>query len=69
MKLEKHLKIMPGVDLQRALHILADYLNSENSKRTGAASFSVYTNEELGRDGDVAIYSQPTSIIIKRAQK
>jgi hypothetical protein len=63
--LNKQLRIDAGTDIERALRCLSDYIDSENAKRIGRASLSIYTN---GTAIAVVIYTTPTAYIIRKAE-
>jgi hypothetical protein len=62
LKVEKILKIHPGVDLIRACAVLEMYLTKEYASKTGFDSLGIYSN---GTDPDLIIYSTPTMIVVR----
>jgi hypothetical protein len=65
MTFTKQIRIYPGVDIDRAMRCIGQYVVSENAQRTGDASLTIYTN---GTDEVLAVYTTSTAYIIRKAE-
>lgn len=63
--LTKQLRIYAGVDIDRALRCIGQYVCSENAQRIGRDSLTIYTN---GTNEALAVYATPTAYIIRKAE-
>lgn len=63
--LTKQLRIYAGVDLDRALRCIGQYIVSENAQKIGTASLTIYTN---GTNSALAVYATHTAYIIRKAE-
>lgn len=62
---DKQVRIYSGTDVERALRCLSQYIVTENAKRTGSNSLTIYTN---GSSIAIAIYTTATAYIIRKAE-
>lgn len=65
MTFAKQLRIYPGVDVDRALRCISQYVLTENAQTTGNASLTIYTN---GTSDVLAVYATPTAYIVRKAE-